>query len=99
MASKVIKMCELPIEIAEKVFEAINGGKVRIVDNKFWGHVLVTNYKPEDLIYPEGWYYENGTFRNNVSCSSGIYQKTIMVSSCDDQWFKNDQHFPYCICE
>ena len=86
MASKVIKMCDLPIEIAEKVFEAINYGMVKVFEDEFGDHMLITDCEPKDLIYPEGWYYAKGNFRNKHTSSTGLYQETIMLNSDFEEW-------------
>ena len=54
MAAETIKMCDMSVDIAAKVFVMLNQGKVRESDDGR-NVILVTNTEPKDLIYPEGW--------------------------------------------
>lgn len=81
----VVKMCDMPVRIAIKVFEYLNLGKVRvscISDNL----VIVTNTEPKDLSYPEGWYYANGTFRNKHTSTTGNYSEVEMTMENGERW-------------
>ena len=37
-AARVIKMCDMPIEVALKVFTMLNSGKVRVTDSRVIGN-------------------------------------------------------------
>src|SRR5690625_4445985 len=64
MAAKTVKMCDLPGELAAKVFIGLNPNKIKLIQTPYMGVVLATDCEPKNLIYPDGWYYAKGTFRN-----------------------------------
>ena len=90
--AKTVKMCDMPIVVATKVFEMLNPGKVRVkVPGDGWctRYFIVTDVEPKDLTYPEGWYYAKGTFRNKHQSTTGFYEEAIMRTSDGEFWKKN----------
>ena len=79
------KMCNLPIGVATKVFEMINLGYVKI---EMPGFLIVTDKEPDTLMYPEGWYYSFGVFRNEdrrVGFEK-THQEAEMKTSKGEDW-------------
>ena len=92
MAAKTVKMCDMPIEVATKVFEMLNPGKVRVKvpDGRLCvRYFIVTDVEPKDLTYPEGWYYAKGYFRNKHKSTTGAYHEVIMRTSDGERWSKS----------
>lgn len=90
---ETIKMCDMPGHVAAKVFALLNAGKVKFVDSenvvgeRFLVHpTLVTDVEPKDLVYPEGWYYAKGTFRNKHNSTTGLYSEVEMIKSNGKLW-------------
>lgn len=94
--AKTVKMCDMPIAVATKVFEMLNPGIVRV---QVPDYVLITRYfivtdvEPKDLTYPEGWYYAKGAFRNKHLSSTGMYEESRMRTSNGEYW---KQKATYC---
>lgn len=85
--AKTIKMCDMTADIAVKVFQMLNGGKIRVERGKFgWEKIIITNVDPLNLVYPEGWYYAKGCFRNKHNSTSGVYEEVMMVKANGDFW-------------
>ena len=89
MAAKTVKMCDMSIAVATKVFEMLNNGKV-VVKRPGEGYcayyIVVTDVEPSDLVYPEGWYYAKGSFRNKHMSTTGFYGEANMVTSKGEFW-------------
>ena len=66
------KSVDYPKEIAVKVFQMLNYETVE-VDDSDWMMTIITDTNPEDLIYPEGWYFRKGCFRNKHN-KTGYYE-------------------------
>ena len=81
-----VKMCDMSKEIAAVVFRMLNYGKVLLKDHDFCGKVIITDTEPKYLVYPEGWYYAKGTFRNKHNSTSGMYEEVPMIKSNGDWW-------------
>lgn len=86
MASQTVKMCDMPISIAAQVFVQINHTKIKLAKHQYFGTVIVSDIEPKDLIYPEGWYYAKGNFRNKHQSTGGIYEEMPMLKSNGDRW-------------
>ena len=85
--AKVVKMCDMPVTIATRVFEMLNPGNVQLrKNNAFFRTIIVTDIEPKNLIYPEGWYYAKGRFRNKHTSSTGAYSEVIMRKSDGTLW-------------
>lgn len=84
--ARTVKMCDVTGNIAARVFEMLNTGKVTIAYDI--GHVtaIVTDTEPKDLIYPEGWYYAKGRFTNKHNSTTGMYSAVIMFDTNGDIW-------------
>lgn len=90
MAAKMIKMCNMTGDVASEVFVMLNPGKVEIREtNDYRRHVLVTDVEPKDLVYPEGWYYAKGSFRNKHQSTTGFYSEVYMFRSNGQMWNAN----------
>ena len=85
---KTVKMCDMPIEISLKVFEMLNPSEVKILKNDSWfdRFTIITDTEPKDLVYPEGWYYAKGHFRNKHMSTTGFYQEVRMGTSDGKYW-------------
>lgn len=95
--AKTVKMCDMPLHIAAKVLEMLNPGKVKYVnDVEIESPMLITDVAPNELIYPEGWYYAKGSFRNKHTSTTGIYQCVDMVKSNGEFW---EEYAKYCTLE
>ena len=86
--AKVVKMCDMPVQIAVKVFEALNYGKVKAGMNLIYPCEIsiITNTEPKDLVYPEGWYYAKGAFRNKHTSTTGKYYEVNMWTEDGAHW-------------
>ena len=83
----IVKMCDMSKSIAVMVFKMLNNGKVYLKDNvPVYGTIIVTDIEPNDLVYPEGWYYAKGAFRNKHTNTNGIYSEVIMQKSNGEFW-------------
>ena len=82
---KVVKMCDMPSYVAAMVFEALNPKTVR-ADIGGDEPIIITNTEPKDLIYPEGWYYAKGCFRNKHTSTTGDYYEVGMTMADGTQW-------------
>ena len=88
--SETVKMCDMPISIAAKVFEMLNPGKVTVMNPDLirTRYFIVTDVEPKNLIYPEGWYYAKGCFRNKHQSTTNFYEEAVM-KKCNDMLWKN----------
>ena len=85
--AKTVKMCDMSEDIAVEIFRMLNPRKISVERNQeHLGKVIVTDVEPKDLIYPEGWYYAKGTFRNKHTSSTGVYSEVYMKKSNGDFW-------------
>ena len=82
----VVKMCDMSANLAAKVFKTLNPDTVILKRAPFGDMVIVTNVEPKDLVYPEGWYYGKGCFRNKHNSTSGIYEEIFMLKQNGDFW-------------
>ena len=60
---KSVKMCDMPLSVAISALKGLNPGKVELRNDYLWGMILVTD-ETKNLVYPEGWYYAIGNYRN-----------------------------------
>ena len=88
---KTVRMCNMPPDIAAKVFEMLNAGQVKTRRNELRVFQIETDVEPIELIYPEGWYYAKGRFRNKHTSTTGAYIEINMVKSNGEKW-----DVPYC---
>lgn len=85
--AKTVKMCDMSKEIAAHVFKMLNGNNVRLRET--YGCVrtiIVTDVEPKNLVYPEGWYYAKGSFRNKHTSTTGMYGEVRMEKSNGVGW-------------
>ena len=97
MTTKVVKMCDMPITIAVKVFAMLNPGKVKIARkhyNTWWeDFYCITDTQPDKLVYPEGWYFSKEGFCNKNKSSNGRYEVAPMVNSSLKHWiYENGEY-------
>lgn len=77
--ANIVKSCDFPKYVAVQVFKMLNHGLVELVEtHSYVGTVIVTDIAPKDLIYPEGWYYAKGSFRNKHTSTTGKYDEVLM---------------------
>ena len=84
-----VKMCDMSKCIAASVFQKLNASKVTLKEDPFSYYedlIIVTDVEPSDLVYPEGWYYANGNFRNKYNSTTGMYEEVRMVDSTGESW-------------
>lgn len=91
--AKVVKMCDMEVDIALRVFEQLNPGRLTIENVHMYGNkVIVTDEEPDKLIYPEGWYYAKGCFRNKHTSTTGFYSEVTMVKSDKTLWVRKARY-------
>ena len=83
--AEVVKSCNYRGNVAVKVFEMINPG-VHYQKDEYGNFVIVTDIQPSNLVYPEGWYYAKGTFRNKHQSTTGLYDEILMMTSDGEFW-------------
>ena len=85
--AKTVKMCDMSIAVATKVFEMLNNGKLqaKFINARYF---IVTDVEPKDLTYPEGWYYAKGSFRNKHMSTTGMYGEAYMQTSDGTLWIE-----------
>ena len=57
MDCQTVKSCDLDGYVAARLLELLNPGKVAVTRDPYNGFRVIANCAPEDLIYPEGWYF------------------------------------------
>ena len=74
--AKTVRTADLTGYTAANLFVALNGGDVEFMSEHPFNFaslpmvgVLVTDKDPDELTYPEGWYFAKGTFRNKHNTS------------------------------
>lgn len=74
MDCQTVKSCDLDGYVAARLLELLNPGKVAVTRDPYNGFRVIANCAPEDLIYPEGWYFndKNG-LTNKHNTSTGQY--------------------------
>ena len=96
MKATTIKSADFPREVALTVFELLNvdndgNHHVKVIrpgDGYCVRHRIITDHEPADLIYPEGWYYAKGNFRNKHTSSTGFYSETPIYNEDGIRWDK-----------
>ena len=83
--AQTIKSCNYPGEIASRIFEMLNSD-VKYSRNEHGVKVIITDTDPKELIYPEGWYYAKGRFRNKHQSTTGMYDEVYMFNSKGVCW-------------
>lgn len=84
-----VKMCDMSINVAIKVFEMLNPGRVKEKTLKNGVKVIGTDVEPKELVYPEGWYYAKGYFTNKHNTTTGLYEVEVMIKSSNGELWKN----------
>lgn len=82
---KSVKMCDMPLSVAISALKGLNPGKVELRNDYLWGMILVTE-EPKNLVYPEGWYYAKGNYRNKHTSTTGIYKEIPMYTKYGEPW-------------
>ena len=83
---RVVKMCEMSSDIAAYIFSMLNRNCVIVTSDKNDTPVIRTDKEPKKLIYPAGWYYCNGAFRNKHNSDTGMYSEIFMYRFDDTAW-------------
>jgi len=84
-----IKMCDVDVSVAAKALKELNKRKVLLVKERPFDDritVILAKVHPKKLIYPEGWYYAKGMFRNKHNSSTGLYQEIPMEKPRGGIW-------------
>lgn len=87
--AKMIKTSDLLVEVAAKLLQDLNPDKIRFVkmgNSGFLRKVIMTDVKPKDLVYPEGWYYAKGCFSNKHTSTTGLYGEMLMIKGDGSFW-------------
>ncbi len=80
---KTVRSCDLDGYVAARLLELLNPGKVAVTKDPYNQFRIIANCQPEDLIYPEGWYFNTKSgFTNKHWSSTGQYE-TIGVYDPD----------------
>ena len=91
--AETVKMCDMTLSIAANVFEMLNRGRVRMMLDDNCKEYIVTDVEPKDLIYPEGWYYAKGCFRNtNLSSTEDNHCEVEMRTSDSKGWYERAKY-------
>ena len=86
---KLIRTADLSARTAAQLMTSINPGIEYVPNNPFCHDnvgAIITETHPRDLIYPEGWYFSKGNFRNKHNTSSGVYEEIPMIRRDGSQW-------------
>ena len=88
--AKTVKTADLGGCLAARLFEALNPDVEYLefdpIDLSNYAGVIVTDEDPESLIYPEGWYFSKGYFRNKHNSSTGLYEEIPMARRDGTYW-------------
>ena len=84
--ARSIKSCDFPVAIAVRVFKMLNNNYVEILLDEQLKLAIITDVEPKELIYPEGWYFAKGYFRNKHTSSTGIYDEIPMMKKDGTLW-------------
>ena len=96
MKTKEVKMCDMSVRIAARVFKMLNPNNVHLKEKDSpRRECIVTDVEPKNLVYPEGWYYAKGSFRNKHTCTSGMYEELDMVKSDGSSWRADAKYCTY----
>ena len=81
MARK-IKTQNLPGHIAAQLFAMLNKKYVTYKITECGKPVLVISINPNDvrILYPDGWYFGDSSFRNKHQSDSGLYDEITVVN-------------------
>lgn len=82
---RTVKCCDLDGDIAAQLFALLNP-KVVTIDWSEGDAVIITDAEPDQLTYPEGWYYAKGCLRNKHTSTTGLYSEVAMVNSAYQPW-------------
>ena len=89
---KTVKMADLSARVAARILVAYNHEVVTYVRiNPFslsdpGCGAIVSFVEPAELIYPEGWYFAKGHFRNKGNSTSGRYEEIPMYQPGGEPW-------------
>jgi len=92
--ARTVKSCDLPDFIALEVFRLLNTDytghcqlQVKKPGKDYRTHYqIITDCEPKDLVYPDGWYYAKGCFRNKHTSTTGFYCEVRMFDSNGNPW-------------
>lgn len=88
-----VKTADLAASLAANLFAALNPMEVEYMRYHPFNQmalptagVIITDANPEDLYYPEGWYFAKGNFRNKHNTTSGKYEEIPMLKHDGTPW-------------
>lgn len=88
-----VKTADLAASLAANLFAALNPMEVEYMRYHPFNQpsrptigIIVTDVNPDELYYPEGWYYAKGYFRNKFNTSSGLYEEIPMHKRDGTPW-------------
>ena len=91
--ARMVKTADLSGAAAAELFSIINPGEVEYLKQHPFNFasmpitgVLVTDTNPNELFYPEGWYFAKGNFRNKHNSSTGAYDEVPMLKRDGTPW-------------
>lgn len=91
--AKTVRTADLSGNAAANLFAILNPGEVEYLPMHPFNFkslppvgVIITDTDPDELNYPEGWYFAKGTFRNKHNSSTGIYEEVPMLKSNGSAW-------------
>lgn len=91
--AKTARTADLNGRMAANLFVALNPMEVEYFHNHPFfqssaseGGIIVTDVDPNDLTYPEGWYFAKGTFRNKHNTTTGMYDEIPIIKSDGGSW-------------
>ena len=85
-------MSDVPINVAIDALCALNKEKVIGVNHPILGLVVMTDFNPDDLVYPEGWQYKNGCYCNKHDIATGLYKQALVLKPIDWRWKQQVGH-------
>ena len=88
-----VKTADLAASLAANLFAALNPMEVEYMRYHPFNQssyptigIIVTDVDPNELYYPEGWYYAKGYFRNKYNTTSGLYEEIPMHKRDGTPW-------------
>ena len=74
---EIVKTCDLSKNVIIKFFKLLNDEDV-ILKSRNDVLTIVTDKDPNQLVYPEDWYYNKGCLRNKHTNTNGLFDEIPM---------------------
>ena len=88
-----VKTADLAASLAANLFAALNPMDVEYMRYHPFNQsslpeigLIVTDTNPDELYYPEGWYFSKGFFRNKHNTTSGLYEEIPVYKRDGTPW-------------